>query len=259
MLRAYRAQRDGDFELLVADDGSKEETRTVVDRFRGVAPFPVEHVWHEDAGFRLAAIRNRALARSTGEYVVFTDGDCVPTSRFTANLKAVAERGWFTAGSRVLMSESATERLLAPESNARPIDAWSHLDWIRARLRCDVNRLLPLMPVTFGRSTRPAGWEKCRGFCIGGWRDDFVAINGFDESYEGWGLEDSDLAIRMQNHGVRLRKVRYGIGLVHLWHHENPREMLDRNQRLLDDLQSSGRTRSIKGLAEAAATLRRTA
>ncbi len=259
MLRAYLAQRDQDFELLVADDGSTEETRLVVDRFRAAAMFAVEHVWHADTGFRLAAIRNRALAMASGEYVVFTDGDCVPGRGFTANLKSLARPDWFVAGSRILMSESATRDLLDPESDVPPLDTWSSSRWLKARLRGDLNRLMPLVRLPSLGPTRSEGWKACRGFCIAGWRRDFVGVNGFDESYEGWGLEDSDLAIRMLQRGVKLRKVRNGIGLVHLWHPENPRDNLEQNQKLLDELQASGRTRALRGLSEASGRGRRTA
>ena len=90
VLAGYAAQRDAEFELLIADDGSTDDTRRVVDEFKARAKFPVTHVWHEDQGFRAAAIRNRALAATRAEYVIFSDGDCVPSPRFVAQHQHLA-------------------------------------------------------------------------------------------------------------------------------------------------------------------------
>ena len=112
VLSAYLSQEDRDIELLVADDGSTDETRSVVARFAERAAFPVRHVWHEDLGFRAGAIRNRAIAATDAAYIVFTDGDCVPLSGFVASHRALAEPGWFVAGNRALLSEQLTRSVL---------------------------------------------------------------------------------------------------------------------------------------------------
>ncbi len=103
VLEGYLAQTDSDFELLVADDGSTKETAEVVRQFRARASFPIHHVWQEDAGFRAAAIRNRALAATDADYIVFTDGDCVPPPDFVACHRRLGERGWFLSGNRLML------------------------------------------------------------------------------------------------------------------------------------------------------------
>src|SRR5262245_60300292 len=82
VLEGYGAQSDRGFELIVADDGSTDDTRNVISDFQRRLPFPVTHLWQEDQGFRAAAIRNRAAAHTAAEYVLFTDGDCIPPRSF---------------------------------------------------------------------------------------------------------------------------------------------------------------------------------
>ena len=255
VLSAYLSQDDRDIELLVADDGSTEETRDVVERFAGRAGFPVRHVWHEDSGFRAGAIRNRAIAATGADYIVFTDGDCVPLSGFVASHRALAERGWFVAGNRALLSERLTRSVL---QQAIRLEFWSRSDWAWAFLRRDVNRMAPLwqrgLADTIGwRRRQPARWAGAKTCNLGVWRDDLLRVNGFDETYSGWGLEDSDLVIRLLHAGVRHKNGRFGTPLAHLWHAENDRSRLDVNRQQLDALIASRRTRATAGLDRHAA------
>ncbi|HUF20681.1 MAG TPA: glycosyltransferase, partial [Burkholderiales bacterium] len=124
VLEGYLVQGDRDFDLVVADDGSTADTQRVVESFRPRAPMPVLHVWQEDCGFRAAAARNRAMAATAAEYVIFTDGDCVPSRGFVAAHKRLAQRGRFLAGNRILLSEAFTRRMLAERM---PIHEWGAL------------------------------------------------------------------------------------------------------------------------------------
>jgi len=142
VLQGFLDQSDRDFELLVADDGSTAETAEVVRRFKAQAAFPIQHVWQEDQGFRAAAIRNRALAATTADYVVFTDGDCVPQPDFVARHRALAEPGWFLSGNRLMLSPEFTEQVLREKT---PIQRWRFRDWLRARQQGHIERLLPLL------------------------------------------------------------------------------------------------------------------
>jgi len=239
-LAGYQAQRDARFELIVADDGSAGATRDVVAAFKSRAPFPVAHVWHEDRGFRAAAIRNRALAATSADYIVFSDGDCVPAPRFVAQHQRFAERGWFVAGNRILLSEDFTRRVL---DAALPIHEWGIAQWLGAWLRRDINRWLPLVTLPDGgfRKSAPRRWEGVKTCNLAAWRDDLLRVNGLDETYEGWGLEDSDLVIRLLHAGVKHKSSRFAAPLFHLWHAENDRRRLAENQRRLDALIASQR------------------
>lgn len=247
VLTAYQAQSTRAFEIIVADDGSTDETRRVVDDFRRQTDIPVRHVWHEDQGFRAAAIRNRALAATQADYVVFSDGDCVPAPDFVAHHQNLAERGCFVAGNRILLSSGFTQRALAAKL---PLHTFSSAAWLRAWLRSDVNRLLPLLRIGDGawRKAAPQRWEGVKTCNLAVWRDDLARINGLDEAYAGWGLEDSDLALRLLHAGVKHKSGRFATPVFHLWHAENDRSRLEENRRRLDAILQSDRVRAEHGL-----------
>jgi glycosyltransferase involved in cell wall biosynthesis len=246
-LDGYLAQDTDDFELIVADDGSTGETRELVARYASRAPFPLRTVWQEDRGFRAGAARNRALAATQADYVIFSDGDCVPPRFFVSRQRELAEPGYFVAGNRILLSEARTAEVLA---NHHPIHTWSTPQWLGAWLRRDVNRALPLLKLPDGawRKRFPARWEGVKTCNLSAWRADLVRANGFDERYAGWGLEDSDLVIRLIHAGVRHKSARFAAPVFHLWHREHDRAQLAENRRRLDEIRSSDRVAALAGL-----------
>ena len=248
VLGGYAAQRDAEFELLVADDGSTGETRRVVDEFTARVQFPLTHVWQEDQGFRAAAIRNRALAATHADYIIFSDGDCVPGPRFVAQHRRLAERGWFVAGNRVLLSRGFTARALR---DRLPIHAWTRGAWLRTWAQRDINRWLPLVTFPDGalRKLAPLRWQGVKTCNLAAWRADLMQVNGLDETYSGWGLEDSDLVIRLLHAGVRHKSARFAAPVFHLWHAENDRSRLGDNRRRLDALIASARVVAESGVS----------
>ena len=247
VLDGYLAQDDAGFEVLVADDGSTHETRDLVTTYAARATFPLRHVWQEDRGFRAAAARNRALAETTAEYIIFTDGDCIPRRDFVARHRALAAPGCFLAGNRVLLSERFTREAL---TNHLPLHEWSMPRWLAARLTGDINRWLPLVMRGDGewRTRTPQRWQGVKTCNLSAWRPDLVRVNGLDESYSGWGLEDSDLVIRLLHAGIRHKSARFAAPVLHLWHRENDRGRLPENQRRLDELLASDRIEAALGL-----------
>jgi glycosyltransferase involved in cell wall biosynthesis len=247
VLEGFLAQGTLDFSLLVADDGSTGETRRVVEGYAARATFAVEHVWQEDRGFRAAAIRNRAVAATDADYVVFTDGDCIPSRGFVAAHRRLAERGWFLAGNRMLLARDFTARVLAERL---PVHTWTNAQWLGAWLKRDINRLAPLAALGDGafRKLRPARWKGVKTCNLSVWREDLERVNGLDESYSGWGLEDSDLVIRLQHAGVKHKSARFAAPLFHLWHAENDRTRLAENERRLAALLHSDRVTALRGL-----------
>jgi glycosyltransferase involved in cell wall biosynthesis len=249
VLDGYAAQDTHDFELIVADDGSTGDTRELIGRYERKAPFALTHVWQEDRGFRAAAIRNRALASAAVDYVIFSDGDCVPGRAFVRRHRALAEPGYLLAGSRILLSERFTSEVLA---RRLPIHSWGAPAWIAARLRGDINRLLPLLrvPDSALRKCSPRQWRGARTCNLSAWREDLMRVNGLDESYSGWGLEDSDLVIRLFHAGVKHKSARFAAPVFHLWHAENDRANFANNRRLLDELLGSRRSRAGVGVEQ---------
>ncbi len=250
VLEGLAAQADRGFEVIVADDGSREDTRTLVEHASAAFPVPLAHVWQEDKGFRAGAARNRAAERARGDYVVFLDGDCVPRSDFIARHRALAERGWMVAGNRILLSETFTARALRERL---PLHAWSAPQWSKARRRGDINRTLPLVHLPLGplRKIAASRWQRVRTCNLGVWTEDFRRVRGFDETFEGWGFEDSDLAVRLLNAGVRRKEGAFATGVLHLWHRENDRRHEGRNWELLQQRIRSGETMPARGLSSA--------
>ncbi len=247
VLEGYCAQSDQDFRLIVADDGSTKDTIEVVRRFARCAPFQLDHVWHEDRGFRAAAIRNRAVASTDADYLVFTDGDCVPSRHFVQAHKQLAEPGYFLGANRVLLTSELTNRIIRTQI---PVHRWREIDWIRSWSRREINRVLPLLTLPDGpfRKWAPGRWKGIKTCNLSVWRADLLRVNGLDESYEGWGLEDSDLVIRLLHAGVKHKTARMAATVFHLWHPEQDRLSLARNQKRLDALFGAVTVRAAIGL-----------
>ena len=211
------------FEVVVADDGSRSQTRQLVERVAGEDRLSLKHVWHEDRGYRLAAIRNRAIAALDTEYLVFIDGDCVARPDFLARHAHLAERGWFVRGSRIHLKRALTEQALTGNLE---VHHWSNLRWLGQRLRRRMDRFTPLLSVPLGRLRKisPHEWDGAKGCNLAVWREDALAVNGFDESYRGWGAEDNDFVVRLMKRGIYRKDGRYAVPVIHLWHPQRPRE-----------------------------------
>jgi hypothetical protein len=182
------------------------------------------------------------------DYVIFTDGDCLPLRGFIAAHRRLAGQGWFVAGNRVLIGEGLSRRILAERL---PVHAWPMGRWFRAFLKGEVNRLLPLLPLPVPGSLRklPARrWQGVMTCNLAAWREDLLAVDGFDEGYQGWGLEDSDLTIRLLHAGLRRKSARFAAPVLHLWHPENDRGTLAENRRRLEALLSSREIRARQGV-----------
>ncbi|MDH5535517.1 MAG: glycosyltransferase family 2 protein [Betaproteobacteria bacterium] len=248
LLEGYLHQDDDDYELIVADDGSRDDVRKVVKSFSGLAHIPIMHLWHEDCGFRAAIMRNRGIAATRAEYLIYTDGDCVPPRDFVSRHRRLAEPGYFLSGNRILLSEMFTSRVL---ERRLPLYDWSVPHWVGAWLRGGINRWLPLVRLPDGdfRKRTPDRWEGVKTCNLSAWRKDLIAVNGFDEAYAGkWGLEDSDLTIRLIHAGIKHKSARFAAPVFHLWHREADKRGFDENQRLLDELIASKRSRARIGV-----------
>lgn len=211
-------------EVIIADDGSKGDTRNLVDDMRSAIRCIVKHVWHEDKGFRLAAIRNRALAACTGDYIIQIDGDIIMERHFIADHEHYARRGCFLCGSRSRITKNYTERLYNGEPLRFGFFRPGLFDRMNA-LRCRI-----LTPFFYG-------YNHLRGCNMSYWRDDIVQINGYDETFAQYGYEDEDVQNRLQRIGVQKRFIKFMCIEYHLYHEEHPtkhnlceaRKLIDQN------------------------------
>jgi len=229
-------------QVIVADDGSGPETAAIVAAWQARMPCPLLHVWQPDEGFRLARARNKAVAAAEADYLVFLDGDCMAFPDFVRRHIGQAESGRFVAGSRLLLGEALTREV---EFGVLRPQRWGWLSWLLARLHGRVNRLLPLLrlPGRRWRLTRSHRWQGARGCNLGIWRQDYVAVNGCDESFEGWGHDDAELVSRLMRSGVLRKEGRFAVPVLHLWHRESNRNNEAANRLRLDEVLNGSRPR----------------
>ena len=248
VLRSLARQTDRDFEVLVADDGSGPATATTVETWKAKVGHRVEHVWHEDKGFRAGEIRNRAVLAARGEYIVFLDGDCIVRPDFVAQHRKLAEQRAFVTGNRILLSPDLTARVL--RDGLEP-EIWSFGKFISERLRGGVNRLSALLKLPLGplRQIRAREWKGARSCNLAIWRRDLDTVDGFDADYAGWGKEDSDLIVRLLNAGIVRKDGNFATGVIHLWHKEADRSALPENERKLAQLLKGRDVRAKRGMS----------
>ncbi len=216
-LTGYRYQTVSDFEIIVADDGSDERTRAVIEEIQPAPGINLKHVWHEDDGFRKTVILNRAIEASDGEYLVFVDGDCIPRADFLEQHVRLREPGRFLSGGYFKLPRSISESITAEDiASQRCFD----IDWLT-----DLG-----LPRTFGNNKLTAtGWKASflNGFTPTGatWngmnasasRSDIIRVNGFDERMQ-YGGEDREMGERLVNLGIKGKQIRYSAICLHLHH-----------------------------------------
>ena len=248
-LWGYAVQTDRDFELVIADDGSGPETAAVVDRMRARLEGPVQHVWHEDDGFRKTEILNRAILASTGDYLIFSDGDCIPRNDFIATHRRLAAPRRFLSGTIIRLSAELSERIGIDEIRS---GQFADLAWLRSNgyrsghllrlIRVPVLNaaadLLSRIPATFDTNN------------VSVWKDALVAVNGFDQEMR-YGWEDRTLGDRLTHYGFRARRIRHRAVAFHLDHARPYRNVEDmcRNLEIRDRIRRNREIRAPIGLA----------
>ncbi|HJE88551.1 glycosyltransferase family 2 protein [Rikenella microfusus] len=228
--------------VVIADDGSDERTKALIDSMREAIPVPLLHIWHPDTGFRLSAIRNKAMAAVEDDYIIQIDGDVVLGRHFVEDHASVAERGYFVLGSRVYFGPKITERIL--RNGFSPFwlfgsqqGSWTNrirIGWLRRRLATRYAQKVP----------------RVRGCNMAFWREDIIRINGYNEDFTGWGGEDTELVCRLKNSGVAHKALKAGGVQYHLWHPMASRSRTALNQDLCDRTECERIARAENGIAK---------
>ena len=247
VLDALNEQIYTDFEVLIADDGSGPITQQLVKQYQKNYRVPLHHIWHQDLGFRASAIRNRGIAASKGEYIIFLDGDCIPRPHFVERHAHLATPQRFVTGNRILLSKLLTEQTLAKQET---IHRYNLIKWLAYRIQGKINRILPLLnfPFSIWRNYHPTQWKKAISCNLAVWKNDLIQVNGFDETFIGWGYEDSDLVLRLIHSGIFRREGRYSTGVFHLWHEERERDQTESNLTRLKETLKNLKTTATEGL-----------
>lgn len=215
-------------EIVIADDGSNDDTRALINDIRANSPVPIVHVWHEDEGFRLTEIRNKGVAVASGDYILQIDGDCMLSRHYVEDHVRVARKGRFVGGRRVMLSKELTSRCL--EKGQKVVD-WFSIISHKKGLRYLKHALrLPFLSRIYSpiltRKRVSKGNVPIEGFSFSFWKDDFISVGGYDEDMQGWGWEDADLFERMSESGYQPYAIRFG-GFVYHLHHENRSSYVD--------------------------------
>ncbi len=207
-------------EVLIADDGSNDDTKRLIESFREDIKIPVCHVWHKDDGFNKAAILNKAIAKAKGEYIIQVDGDCIMHSNFIKDHLDFVSEGTYIYGSRVNIQQDYVETLFSEEKVS--FNAFSK--GIKKRTRAIH---MPALSSFYKSNKRYS--KKFRGCNTSYFKADFLAVNGYNEDFKGWGREDSELAHRFHNYGLKSRRIRYRGIVFHIHHYEKSKSRLELN------------------------------
>lgn len=252
VLRALERQTDVNFEVVVADDGSAEMHVNSVISVQHSLNFPLAYVWHPDVGFTASKVRNLGVAASVGAYVILLDGDCVPDMDFVARHRLLAQRGCFINGNRVLLSERFT--LAALQGRVDLINQ-SPMTWLVRRVRKQCSKWTGWLRVAdmSMRLQREFKWKGIRSCNMSLWRDDYIAVNGFDETFVGWGHEDADFVLRLHNAGLVRKNGFFSTEVYHLWHPESSRDMENKNAQRVRERMDSGQIEATVGYQQSLA------
>jgi len=181
-------------------------------KFSALQKYKVQHLTQEDKGFRKSKILNKAVAKITSDYIIQIDGDCIPHKNFIKNHVKRIKRKKYLYGTRVFIKEEYVNKLI----DKKKIRFSFFSKYIsNKRLR---NLYLPFLSIFFSSQKNIS--KKFRGCNVSFWRDDFIAVNGYNEDFEGWGMEDSELMIRFHNNGIKGKRIKF-CGIVYHLDHPN--------------------------------------
>lgn len=225
-------------EIIIADDGSSSETEKLVTQFINQHPEIIRHVWHEDKGFRLSEIRNKAIASAIGDYIIQIDGDTVLHPKFVSDHIQTAKPGCFVAGSRTMLSSNETEQMFFSPENANK----------RLNIKWKTIRIWGLMKLLSLRSISRFSYKNIKGCNMAFWKKDFIAVNGYNEDFIGWGSEDKELETRFLNYGISRLNLKFGAIQYHLYHPENSRSRMEVNEYIAHVTKSKRLLKCLNGI-----------
>ncbi|ERJ60638.1 glycosyltransferase family 2 protein [Sphingobacterium paucimobilis] len=232
VLTSIRFQSIKPQQVIVADDGSDDRTRILIENFQDKYGISVDHVWHEDLGFRVAEIRNRALAQVKHEYVVMIDSDIVMDENFIKDHRDNAKIGFFLQGGRNLLSPELTDKILLTP------DVYPRFRYAEKGVEMRLEKRLlsfraPWLTRLYKRElvNELSGIRTCN---MSFFFNDLLAVNGFNNEFVGWGREDSELVVRLFNYGVKRYNIKFSALCYHLYHKEESRASLPENEMILD-------------------------
>lgn len=212
-------------EIVIADDGSTDDTRQLIEAMAKKMPCTIKHAWQEDRGFRAAEARNNALRMCNGEYVVMIDGDIIMERHFIEDHERLAQKGFFVVGSRSKMKPEASRTLIEKQNVG--------VHWYSKGVRSRLNSIYMPWLTTWTKDMYKKDWDKGRSANMAAFMSDLKAVNGFDSDMVGYGLEDTDIIVRLINLGLKRKWAKFQAIEFHLYHKE--KSFAEENRPLLDN------------------------
>lgn len=215
VLESVRLQSTYPNEIIIADDGSTEDTKNIISRFEKNISVPVKHIWHEDVGFTKTIILNKAINKIHSDYIIQVDGDVILHKHFIKDHIKLAEENVYLFGSRISINKEYSKKVL---SNKTIKFHWTN----KGLLRKTRAIYLPFFREYFSKKSNENS-GKLRGCNMSYWKKDAQAINGYNEDFIGWGYEDFNFAQRLLNAGVTSKRIKHAAIQFHIYHKEAPR------------------------------------
>jgi glycosyltransferase involved in cell wall biosynthesis len=252
VLWGYECQTHKDFEIVIADDGSGDETRDIIQTFKTRSTLEIVHVWHEDRGFQKSEILNKAIQASTTEYLIFSDGDCVPRKDFVAVHVRHAIRGYFLSGGYFMLPIETSHAITQDDIHSG--NAFE-VTWLKDNGLVGTYKTLKLTSkgslqkfLNFVTPTK-ATWN---GHNSSGWKKDLLAVNGFNEQMQ-YGGQDRELGERLLNKGIKGKQIRYSAVCIHLEHKRGYKtvESIEKNKNIRKETKTQKKTWTDFGIVKA--------
>lgn len=216
-LTGYMVQDFQDFELVIADDGSSEETKNFLEEFQENTTIPIIHVWHEDEGFQKSKILNKAILACNSDYILMSDGDCIPRKDFVQTHFDNREEGYFLSGGYFKLPKDISQKISEDDIHTQRCfdNSWLKKHGLKSSIKNSKLTAGKTQAKIFNALT-PTGatWN---GHNASGWKKDILAVNGFDERMQ-YGGQDRELGERLVNLGIKSKQIRYSAVVVHLDH-----------------------------------------
>ncbi|MEE9350243.1 MAG: glycosyltransferase family 2 protein [Flavobacteriaceae bacterium] len=229
------------FEVIIADDGSNDETKQLIDTFRTKFEIPLVHVWHEDKGFRLAEIRNKAIVKAKGDFICQIDGDIILHPKYIEDYSRLIKPGFYYRGSRVRLTEKlATERL-----QNKNINFTYFTKGLMSRFNAYRNSFLNKL-----MSTPILESKNALGCNMGFWKSDLIKVNGYSNDLVGWGHEDEELCARLINANVLKIKIKHKAIVFHIYHIERSADAANSHDENIELVRTKKIIRTKNGMNE---------
>lgn len=230
VLYGYNNQTYRSFEIVIADDGSTDETKNLIERLQKEVFYPIVHVWHEDNGFQKSQILNKATVKCSTPYIIMSDGDCIPRKDFVEQHVKYREKGYFLSGGYFMLPMNISEKITKEDIyQERCFD----LKWLKnngLKKSFKNNKLTSGLGKAFLLNTLTPTTATWNGHNASGWKEDILKVNGFDERMQ-YGGQDRELGERLFNINIKAKQIRYSAICIHLDHPRGYKnqESIDKN------------------------------